>query len=119
MLKYQTFQANSSSTLMSPCLKLLQASCGRTLLYIKDTLKYICRNDLQIHKAGELESTFIELLSSSGKNIIVGCIYRYPSMLSSEFNSIYLNDLEKLSHENKNILIGDFTFFRFLRCYVC
>ena len=77
---------------------------------MKDTLKYICRKDLQIYKPVKLESTFIELLSSSGKNIIMGCIFRHPSMHSSEFNSIYLNDLlEKLSHENKKIiLMGDF-----------
>ena len=39
----------------------------------------------------------------------MGCIFRHPSMNSSEFNSIYLNDLlEKLSHENKKIiLMGD------------
>ena len=48
-----------------------EASCGGSLLYIKDTLKYICRKDLQIYKQAELESTFIELLSSSGKKIIV------------------------------------------------
>ena len=79
-----------------------ETSCGRSLLYIKDTLKHICKKDLQIYKAAELKSTFIELLSSSGKNTIVGCIYRHTSMHSSEFNSIYLNDLlEKLSHKNK------------------
>ena len=89
---------------------LTDVSCGGSLLYIKDTLKYICRKGLQIYKPAELESNFIELLSSSGENIIVGCIYRYPSMHSSEFYSIYLSDLlEKLSHENKKIiLMGDF-----------
>ena len=40
-----------------------EASCGWPLLYIKDTLKYICRKDLQVYKPAELESTFIELLS--------------------------------------------------------
>ena len=59
----------------------------------KGYIKYICRKDLQIYKPAELESTFIQPLSSSGKNIIVGCIYRHPSMHSSDFNSIYLNDL--------------------------
>ena len=87
-----------------------ETPCGGPLLYIKKTLKYICRKDLQIYKATELESAFIELLSSSRKNTIVGCIYRHPSMHSSEFNSIYLNDLlEKLSHETKKvILMSDF-----------
>ena len=49
-----------------------ETSCGGSLLYIKDTLKYICRKDLQIYKAAELESTFIELLSSSGKKYNCG-----------------------------------------------
>ena len=54
--------------------------------------------------------TFIEILASSGKNIIVGCIYRHPCMHPSEFNDIYLKDfLENHSHENKTIAImGDF-----------
>ena len=81
-----------------------EAYCGGTLLYIKDSLKYVCRNNLQIYKAGELESTVVELFSSSGKHIIVGCIYRHPSMNLSEFDSSYLNDLlEELSHKNKKI----------------
>ena len=81
-----------------------EAYCGGTLLYIKDSLKYVCRNNLEIYKAGELESTFVELFSSSGKHIIIGCIYRHRSMNLSEFDSSYLNDLlEELSHKNKKI----------------
>ena len=50
--------------------------------------------------------TFIEILASSGKNIIVGCIYRHPCMHQSQFDDIYLkNLLENLSHENKAIVI--------------
>ena len=79
-------------------------------LYTTDTsqhkgkLKYTCRKYLQIYKAVKIESTFIELLSSSGKNLIGSCIYRHPNMHLSEFNSICLNDiLEKLSQvKNKS-----------------
>ena len=80
-----------------------EASCGGLLLYIMDTLKYIYRKDLQIYKAAELESTFIQLLwIFLWKKYNCGFIYRHPSMHSSEFNSIYLHDLlEKLSQENK------------------
>ena len=87
-----------------------EASCGGTLLYIKNKLNYISRKDLNIYKKNELESTFIEILNSSGKNIIVGCIYRHPCMHLPEFNNIYLKDLlENLPHENKTIVImGDF-----------
>ena len=36
----------------------------------------------------------------------MGCIYRHPSMHSSEFNSIYRNDLlKKLLHEKKKIML--------------
>ena len=87
-----------------------EASCGGSLLYIKNQLHYISRKDLNIYKKSELESTFIEILTSSGKNVIVGCIYRHLCMHPSEFNDIYLKDLlENLSHENKTIVImGDF-----------
>ena len=49
-IKFYTFEHTPTET-----------SCGGSLLYIKYTLKYICRKDLQIYKAAELESTFIEL----------------------------------------------------------
>ena len=79
-----------------------EASCGETLLYIKNKLNYITRKDLTIYKKNEIESTFIEIVTSLGKNIIVGCICRHPCMHPPEFNDIYLkNLLENLSHENK------------------
>ena len=54
-----------------------EASCGGTLLYVKNKLNYISQKDLNIYKKNELESTFIEIITSSGKSIIVGCIYRH------------------------------------------
>ena len=82
---------------------------GGTALYIKKGLHYKLRNDLQIYKSKELESTFIEITQNK-KITVVGCIYRHPSMELSEFNSDYLaNLLEKLSVENKTlVLLGDF-----------
>ena len=78
------------------------ASYGGSLLYVKNKLNYISRKDLNIYKKNEQESTFLEILTSSGKNIIAGCIYRHPCIHPSEFNDIYLKDLlENLSHENK------------------
>ena len=82
----------------------------RRVIYVKNKLNYISRKDLNIYKKNELGSTFIEIITSSGKNI-VGCIYTdTPCMHPSEFNNIYLKDLlENLSHENKTIVImGDF-----------
>ena len=45
---------------------------GGTLLYIAyNHLSYKCRNDLNIYKKNELESTFIEIVNPKKSNIIV------------------------------------------------
>ena len=57
-----------------------------------------------------LESVFSEVLSKSNKNTIIGCMNKHPKLVLAEFtqNSIQLL-LDKLSFENKNIiLLGDF-----------
>ena len=87
-----------------------EASAGGTLLYIANHLSYKCRNDLNIYKKNELESTFIEIVNPKKSNIIVGVIYRHPSMDLADFNSSYLNKLlENISKEQKSMfLLGDF-----------
>ena len=87
-----------------------ESHAGGTLLYINNNLAYKPRNDLNIYKSCELESTFIEIINPKRTNIIVGCIYRHPSMDLNEFNSNYLNELlNTVSKENKSIfLLGDF-----------
>ena len=84
-----------------------ETSAGGTLLYIANNLSYKCRNDLNIYKKNELESTFIEIVNP---NILVGVIYRHPSMDLADFNCNYLNKLlENISKEQKSIfLLGDF-----------
>ena len=56
------------------------------------------------------KSKFIEIIQTDDKNIIVGCMYRHPSMSVDEFNNDYLTPLlDKASSENKLIfLTGDF-----------
>ena len=82
-----------------------EASYGGSLLYVKSKLNYISRKDLNIYKKNELESTFIEILTSSGKNIIAGFI-ETPVHASIRIQCIYLTDLlENLSLENKAIVI--------------
>ena len=75
----------------------------------KKGLNQKLRNDLQVYKFKELESIFIEKTQNK-EIIVVGCICRHPSMELSEFNSDYLAKLlEKLSLENKTIvLLGKF-----------
>ena len=72
---------------------LAETSAGGTLLYIANHLSYKCRNDLNICKKIELESTFIEIVNPNKSNIIVGVIYRHPSMDLTDFNHNYLNKL--------------------------
>ena len=88
-----------------------ESSAGGTRLYISKRLAYKRRNDLQLYKAGELESTFVEIINNNSNNTIVGCIYRHPSMSIKEFNDNFLETLfHNLSKESKKkiYLIGDF-----------
>ena len=57
-----------------------------------------------------MESTFIKIMNPKESNIIVGTIYKHPSMDLTDFNSNYLNSLlEKISKEQKFVfLLGDF-----------
>ena len=74
-----------------------ETSAGGTLLYIANHLSYKCRNDLNIYKKNELESTFIEIVNPKKSNIIVGVIYRHPSMDLTDFNCITLKYLTKIN----------------------
>ena len=87
-----------------------EASKGGALLYINNNINYKVRKNLTIYKKKQLESVFIETINKKGKNTIIGCIYRHPSMTINDFNDNFLSPLlEKLSFENKNItLLGDF-----------
>ena len=58
----------------------VKSSAGGTLLYVANHLSYKPRLDLNIYKSNELESTFIEILNPKKSNVIIGCIYKHPSM---------------------------------------
>ena len=51
-----------------------EANCRSALLYIDNNINYIVRDDLCIYRSKELESIFIEIINSKGKNTIVGCV---------------------------------------------
>ena len=89
-----------------------EASKGGALIYIDEQLstKPLKNLDKIMYKSRLLESVFIEICNKNKKNIIVGCIYRHPTMDLHEFNDEYLNPLmEKLSESNKLVyLMGDF-----------
>ena len=83
-----------------------ETSAGGTLLYIANHLSYKCRNDSNIYKKNELESTFTEIVNPKKSNILVGVIYRHPSMDLAGFNCNYLNKLlENISKEQKSIFL--------------
>ena len=81
-----------------------------TLLYIANHLSYKCHNNLRIYKKNELKSTFIEIVNPKKSNIVVGVIYRHPSINLIDFNCNYLIKLlENICKEQKFIfLLGDF-----------
>ena len=83
---------------------------GEALLYISKDLNYESRNNLKFYKDKNLKSVFIEVLSKSDKNTIIGCIYKHPNLAIQEFMDTFLQPLlDNLSYENKNvILMGDF-----------
>ena len=87
-----------------------ETSAADTLLYVANYLSYKYCNDLNIYKKNELESTFIEIVNPKKSNILVGIIYRHPSMDLADFNCNYLNKLlENISKEQKSIFhLGDF-----------
>ena len=63
------------------------------------------REDLNIYKAKELESFFIEAINMKGKNTIIGVIYRHPCMNQKEFIDEYIQPInDKLLSENKKII---------------
>ena len=57
-----------------------------------------------------LNLLLLKLLTLKKWNIIVGCIYKHPSMDVGDFNNNFLNNiLDKVSKEQKFVLLsGDF-----------
>ena len=89
-----------------------EAEKGGSMIYISNSLNSKRRLDLEklMYKSEVLESTFIEIINPAKKNVVVGCVYRHPSMDLTEYNSDYLEPfLEHFDKENKKkYLIGDF-----------
>ena len=71
---------------------LTECNNGGTLLYVKKGINYELQKDLQIYKPKQLKSYFIEVVQNK-KRIIIGFLYRHPSMELSEYNNHYLSNL--------------------------
>ena len=65
---------------------------------------------MNIYSFYELESRVIKIINPQKTIIVIGCIYRHPSMDLNEFNNIYLSKpLDFILKENKTeFLLGDF-----------
>ena len=87
-----------------------ESSKGGVRLYFSNRYNFKETEDLCLYESKLLESVFVEILSNQPKqNIIVGCIYKHPEMAVSQFNKAIYTMLEKVSRENKKILLmGDF-----------
>ena len=89
---------------------LTECNAGGTLIYIRNHLACKTKNELNIYKSFELESTFTEICNLKKTNIITDRIHTHLNMNVTEFNDDHLNEIfDKLSKENKTIFIfGDF-----------
>ena len=87
-----------------------ESSKGVTLLDLDKNLKYKLRKDLNIYYKGMTESSFVEIINKNEKNMVAGCSYKHPKQTIPKFlDNHLLLLLEKLSHENNQILmLGDF-----------
>ena len=62
------------------------------MIYVRDGISFVQRDDLNIQKEKELESCFVEIQNANHQNSIVGVFYRHPTMEQNEFIIVdYLN----------------------------
>ena len=100
-------QLNNYSTEHTPT----ESSAGGTLLYISKRLSYQLRNDLRLYDPGKIESSFIEIMCSKSPNVIVGCIYKHPTLPINDFTNDFVSPLLlKLQKESSKriFILGDF-----------
>ena len=70
---------------------------GGVGLYLSSDLQYKFRNDLGFPEQSCVESLFIEIVNSKGKNIIVGIVYRPPNQIVGDF----ISNLVKLINNSR------------------
>jgi exonuclease III len=81
---------------------------GGVVLYIKQDLVYKIRKDLCIGNS-EMETFFIELVHSNKSNVIIGIVYKPPSVSCNVFTDDMDVMLGRLNAENKKCYImGDY-----------
>ena len=88
-----------------------ESAAGGTLPYTNKRLSYQLRNDIRIYDPEKTESIFIEIICSKSTNVIVGCIYKHPTLPINDFTNEFISPLLlKLQKELSKIifLLGDF-----------
>ena len=87
----------------------LKGGCG---LFLADHLSFLRRDDLSKaskDKNCEFESLWIEINNPKGKNTLIGVAYKHPCKDSSGFLKYLETVLNKISRENKLVILsGDF-----------
>jgi exonuclease III len=79
-------------------------------IYVNEKVKHKLRNDININLENLIESIFIEIITSTGKNVIVGVIYRPPNQKFETFEKAVDEIVNKIDKENKVCyLMGDFS----------
>ena len=82
---------------------------GGVGIYVAEKLQHKLRKDLNVNIEDTIESTFIEIATEIGKNIIIGVIYRPPNNKIEVFQDAINEFLSKVDKENKICyLMGDF-----------
>ena len=104
--EYKSVENFGSTDYYFVCSNRINRRGGGLGIYISNNFNFKRRSDLDIIEDGIIETLFI---STSGKNIIVGTVYRPPSgnfdMFENKFNEI----LTKVDKSNKiTYLMGDF-----------
>ena len=70
-----------------------ELSAGGTLLYISKILSYQLRNDLRLYDPGKIESSFIDIICSKSTNVVLGCIYKDPTLPINDFTNYFISPL--------------------------
>ncbi|XP_028408826.1 uncharacterized protein LOC114531415 [Dendronephthya gigantea] len=82
---------------------------GGVGMYVSTQIEYKNRSDLNKNLEDIIEAMFIEIINTSGKNIIIGIIYRPPNGNFDTFQNAMNEFLGKVDKENKLCyLMGDF-----------
>ena len=80
------------------------------ILYIASHLSYKPRPDLNVYKANQLESTFVEIINPKKSNIVIGCLCKHPNMDILDFKNNYLRQIFEIVYKERKqvFLLGNF-----------